>query len=173
MGPKYDCIWNLCFDKYRIVKEEEKYGMIDENMNFVFPIAYDKIEFAEHERDGVLLTKGCAKQHVAFDGTVIDPFVVDDVEDLHYTQAMEPMIVDGGYGSHSLQTEKRALADYVKYRVNSLYGVMHRETGKVIVPPMYDDVEMISPKLIKARVNGAWEYVLYDTQGRKVNESGE
>lgn len=171
MEPKYDCIWNLYFDKYRIVKEGEKYGLMDEKLKLLFPIEYDAIEFAESERDGLLLTKDYVTQHVAFDGTVIDPFVVDDVEDLHYTQGMEPMIVDGGYGDESLKTEKRVLADYVKYRVNSLYGVMHRETGNVILPPLYDDVEMVSPKLIKARVSGTWDYVLYDTEGRKVGDS--
>ncbi len=173
MEPQYDCIWNLYFDKYRIVKEGEKYGMIDENMKLVFPVEYDAIEFAESERDGVLLTKDYVTQHVAFDGRVIDLFVVDDVEDLHYTQAMGPMIVDDGYGNESLKTEKRVLADYVRYRANGLYGVMHRETGKVIIPPMYNEVEMVSPRLIKARINELWDYVLYDTEGRKVDGRGE
>jgi len=173
MEPQYDCIWNLYFDKYRIVKEGEKYGMIDENMKLVFPVEYDTIEFAESEHDGVLLTKDYVTQHVAFDGRVIDPFVVDDVEDLHYTQAMGPMIVDDGYGNGSLKTEKRALADYVRYRANGLYGVMHRETGKVIIPPMYNEVEMVSPRFIKARINDLWDYVLYDTDGRKVDGRGE
>ena len=43
MEPQYDCIWNLYFDKYRIVKEGEKYGMIDENMKLVFPVEYEAV----------------------------------------------------------------------------------------------------------------------------------
>lgn len=168
MEPKYDCIWNLYFNKYRIVKEGEKYGMIDENMKLVFPVEYDTIEFAESERDGVLLTKDYVTQHVAFDGTVMDPFVVDDVEDLHYTQAMEPMIVDDGYGDESLKTEKTVLADYVRYRANGLYGVMHRETGKVIIPAQYEDVSMVSPTLFEVELWHTESSILLDINGRRV-----
>ena len=46
-----------------MVKDGNKYGMIDENLDFVFPIEYDWIDFADCEHDGVLLTKGCVKQH--------------------------------------------------------------------------------------------------------------
>ena len=168
MEPQYDCIWNLYFDKYRIVKEAEKYGMIDENMKLVFPVEYDAIEFAESERDGVLLTKDYVTQHVAFDGTVMDPFVVDDVEDLHYTQAMEPMIVGDGYGDESLKTEKTVLADYVRYRANGLYGVMHRETGKVIIPAQYEDVSMVSPTLFEVELWHTESSILLDINGRRV-----
>lgn len=168
MEPKYDCIWNLYFNKYRIVKEGEKYGMIDENLQFIFPVEYDAIEFAESERDGVLLTKDYVTQHVAFDGTVMDPFVVDNVEDLHYTQAMEPMIVDDGYGNGSLKTEKTVLADYVRYRANGLYGVMHRETGKVIIPAQYEDVSMVSPTLFEVELWHTESSILLDINGRRV-----
>lgn len=169
MEPKYDCIWKLHFGKYRIVKDGQKYGMIDENLNFVFPIVYDWIEFAECEHDGVLLTKGYTKQHVAFDGTVIDPFVVDDVRDLYYTQTMEPMVMEDGYGEQVLKTERVVLADYVKYEVNQQCGVMHRETGRVVLPPLYDEVDMISPTIIKVRISGTWGHVLFDTQGRRLD----
>ena len=169
MEPKYDTIWKLHFGKYRIVKDGEKYGMIDENLHFVFPIEYDRIEFAEHEHDGVLLTKGHVKQHVAFDGTVINPFVIDAVEGLYYQRGIEPMEVQDKYGDIEVKIEVQTLADYVKYRVNGAYGVMHRETGRIVLPALYDEVDMVSPTLIEAQLSGTYDFVVFDTQGNRVH----
>lgn len=168
MEPQYDSIWKLYFGKYRVVKEEDKYGMIDENLNFVFPIEYDKIEFAEHEHDGVLLTKNYVKQHVAYDGIILDPFVIDGTENMYYTQRIEPLVLRNEYEDDVLKTEERVLADYLLYYVDNLCGVMHRETGKVILPPIFEDVRMVSPTLFKAELDDIDGYVLYDTQGRRV-----
>lgn len=173
MEPQYDSIWKLYFGKYRVVKEGDKYGMIDENLNFVFPIEYDKIEFAEHEHEGVLLTKDHVKQHVAFDGTVIEPFVVDWVENLYYVENMEvPVVVKNDYGeNNTLQTDKAVLSDYAKYEVDSSFGVIHRKTGKVILPALYDNVDMVSPTLFKVKVKGTSlnNSALYDIQGRRID----
>ena len=169
MEPKYDCIGNQQFGKYRIVEEDEKYGMIDEDLNIVFPIVYDKIEFAEHELDGALLTKNHVKQHVTFDGTVINPFVVDGVEDMHYKQHMETEVICGEDGNIEIVNEEDVLSDYMRFRVNDLYGVMRRATGKVILSAEYEAVYMASPTLLGAQLEGTDSYVLYDMQGRRVD----
>ena len=168
MEPQYDSIWKLYFGKYRVVKEGDKYGMIDENLNFVFPIEYDKIEFAEHEHDGVLLTKNNVKQQVAYDGTVLNPFVISGTGYMYCMQRIEPVVLHDEYEDDVLKTEERVLADYLLYYVDNLCGVMHRETGKVILPPIFEDVRMVSPTLFKAELDDIDGCVLYDTQGRRV-----
>ena len=169
MESKYDCIWKLHFGKYRIVKEGEKYGMIDENLNFTFPIEYDWIEFAERERDGVLLTKDHVKQHVAFDGTVINPFVIDGRQDLYYTQAIAPEVRYNGDGDAYVPTEASVLSDYMAFRVEDKKGVMHRETGRVIIPAQYAYIDMVSPTLFEASLWDSGESILIDVKGRRVD----
>ena len=169
MEPRYDCIWKLYFGKYRIVKDGDKYGMIDENLQFVFPIEYDWIEFAEDEHDGVLLTKGYAKQHADYDGTIIDPFVIDDTENLYCMQRIEPVVITDSYGDEELKTEDCLLADYITYTVNGLCGVMHRETGDIILPPRFESIVMVSPTTFKAELDDIDGYVLYDIHGKLVD----
>lgn len=169
MEPRYDCIWKLHFGKYRIVKDRDKYGMIDENLQFVFPIEYDWIEFAEDEHDGVLLTKGYAKQHADYDGTIIDPFVIDDTENLYCMQRIEPVVITNSYGDEELKTEEYLLADYITYTVNGLCGVMHRETGDIILPPRFESIVMVSPTTFKAELDDIDGYVLYDIHGKLVD----
>lgn len=170
MEPQYDSIWKLYFGKYRMVKEGDKYGMIDENLNFIFPIEYDRIEYPEQEHDGVLLTKGCVKQHASLDGTIINPFVIDYVENLYFTQRMATKVVCDEENDYiSTVSEEEILADYVRYSVNSKYGLMHRETGNIILPAIYENIYMISSKLIGAQLSGTYDYVVFDTQGRRVH----
>lgn len=171
MEPRYDCIWDLYFDKYRIVKEGEKYGMIDENLNFVFPIAYDCIEFTEAERSGVLLTRDNIKQQVALDGTIITLFVIDGCNDLYYTQKIAPEIMHNGDGEAYTLTEADILSDYLQFRVGYKKGVMHRETGKVIIPAQYKYIEMVSPTLFEASLWDIDGSILIDIKGRMVKNT--
>lgn len=170
MEPRYDCIWKLHFGKYRIVKDGDKYGMIDENLNFVFPIEYDWIEFAEDEHDGVLLTKGLIKQHVAYDGTIINPFVISGTASLYYLQRIDPTIISDNYGDEELKAETYVLADYLQYYVDGLCGVMHRKTGEIILPPRFEDITMVSPTIFKAELDDIDGYVLYDTSGKELKQ---
>lgn len=169
MEPKYDSIWKLYFGKYRVVKEGDKYGMIDENLNFVFPIEYDWIEFAEHEHDGVLLTKDYVKQHVAYDGTILNPFVIDDTNSMYCTQKISPTLLTDEYENQSLKGELEVLTNYTRFYVNKLCGVMHNETGKIILPPRFYYIRMVSPTLFEAKLDDIDGYVLYDLQGRRID----
>lgn len=168
MEPKYDCIWNLYFNKYRIVKEGEKYGMIDENLQFIFPVEYDMIEILTNEADGVMLTKGSVKQQTLFDGTIVNPYVIDGCSGLYYTKQIEPMMINYDEGSAYVKTEADVLSDFSVYWVGSNRGVMHRETGKVIIPAQYEDVSMVSPTLFEVELWHTESSILLDINGRRV-----
>lgn len=169
MGPRYDCIWKLYFGKYRIVKDGDKYGMIDEKLNFIFPIEYDWIEFAEYEYDGVLLTTDYVKQQVAFDGTFLNPFVINGTSCMYCTQKISPTVLTDGYGDQTLKGEMEVLTDYRLFYVDDLCGVIHNETGEIILPAQFEYVRMVSPSLFEAELDDVDGYVLYDIQGRKID----
>ena len=170
INPTYDYIWAPQFEKYRIAKQNGKFGVLDENFNPLFPMTYDHIEFAgQDEFDGVFLIKEGIKQQVAFDGTVIQPFVVDGVSPLHYQQRIDPIVVSDDYDS-SIKTEVTTLSDYMRYWVGSHCGVLHAKTGKVIIPAVYDDIDMASPTLFEAELSGVkLNHILFDINGNRID----
>ena len=169
VDPKYDCINSLKYSKYRLVRKDGKYGMLDEHLNLLFHVEYDYIEYAYAEADGVLLTKDGYKQQVAFDGTVIESFVFDYATELYYSQHVAPTVVTDGDGSSVIRTNVPVLSRYLQYSVDGNWGMMHRETGKVIIPALYDDIELLSPTLVKAELADADGHILFDINGQRVD----
>lgn len=154
--------------KYRIAKLNGKYGVLDENLSIVFPIVYDCIEIADEESDGALLTKDGIKQQVAFDGTIIQPFVFDGASDLYYTKSINPVVLSDGDGNSSLQTEVTILSDYLRYWIDGSCGVIHRTTGEVIIPALYDDIDMPSSTLFKVELLDVDGSILFNVKGQHV-----
>ena len=107
----------------------------------------------------VYLIKDGLKQLVAFDGTVVEPFVIEWTNPLLY-ESYNP---DQSVGQHIQH-------DYlVEYGIGfGLYGVMDSRNGKVIIPALYDDVSLISQHLIQAEIGPYGSSVVFDATGRKV-----
>ena len=169
--PVYDYIWSPKHGKYRVVKQDGKYGLLEENLDLLFPIVYDNIEVAWEEADGLLISKDGIMQQVTFDGTVIQPFVVDEVGHIYCLQSIDPVVLTNGYdNSEILKTEDMLLSDYMLYRVNGCCGVMHHETGKVIIPALYNDIEMPSPTIFEATLSGVnTKKILFDINGNRID----
>ena len=164
----YDYIWAPHHGKYRIAILDGKYGVLDENLNLIFPLVYDRVEIADIESAGALLTKNGIKQQVAFDGTIIQPFVFDCTSDLYYTKRITPVVMPDGDGSSYLRTEAVLLSDYLRYWIDGCCGVMHRTTGEVILPALYDDIDMPSSTLFEAELLNVDGSILFDLNGRRV-----
>ena len=168
VAAEYDYIWAPHHDKYRIAKLDGKYGVFDKSFNLIFPVVYDRIEIADEESDGALLTKDGIKQQVAFDGTIIQSFVFDSTNDLYYTKSINPVVLSDGDGSSSLHTEVTILSDYLRYWIDGRCGVIHRTTGEVIIPALYDDIDMSSSTLFEAELLNVDGSILFDTNGQRV-----
>ena len=164
----YDYIWAPHHGKYRIVTLDDKYGVFDENLSLIFPIVYDHIEIADKESDGLLLTKGGIKQQVAYDGTIIQPFVFDGINDLYYTKNISPIVMSDEDGCSSLRTEATILSDYLRYWIDGSCGVIRRSTGEVILPALYDDICMPSSTLFEAELLNVDGSILFDINGQRV-----
>ena len=164
----YDYIWAPHHGKYRIVTLDDKYGVFDENLSLIFPIVYDHIEIADKESDGLLLTKDGIKQQVAYDGTIIQPFVFDGINDLYYTKSIDPIVMSDEDGCSSLRTEATILSDYLRYWIDGSCGVIRRSTGEVILPALYDDICMPSSTLFEAELLNVDGSILFDINGQRV-----
>ena len=138
---------------YRIVCTAEGSCLVDSTFRNVLPGLYEHVEFAP---GGVIVTKDHTKQLMDFDGTVIEPFLVDDTRCLDYLVKVE--FADPS--EYKLDTE------IMVYSVAGREGLLDARTGKAITPALYFDIEMISKDLIKAELGYDTESVIMDRKGR-------
>lgn len=153
--PLYDCIWTPHGAGYRIVKDGDKYGLLNPELQFARPIEYDYIEFAEDDA-GLLLSQNGRKWQTDFDGNVIRPFVVD------YTDC----IYIPGTGS---EEEAAKLSNYIEYRIDGRVGVLRRDNGRVVIPAIYESVNMLSETLFEVQLREDDNWILVDSNGNIVN----
>jgi hypothetical protein len=103
----------------------------------------------------MLMVKDGIKRKVAPDGTVIEDFVIDGTWEMSYPSGLE-MYIDEDYRGNKKHQEKviHTLSDYRGYRIDlgddSLCGVFHAKTGKVVIPALYDYVRMVSENVFLA-----------------------
>lgn len=173
LEPQFDCIWAPDDNSLRLVSNNGKFGLMNSSFTFDFPIEYDWIITLD---DGNYhMIKDGIKKKVSPEGTVIQDFVVDHTWTLKYPIGIEGYIGEDRWGDPDRKEEvSNALSDYLGYRIdygeNRDFGVVHAKTGHVIVPALYDEVEMVSDKLFKAEDLNDRTYVLIDLEGRIIQE---
>lgn len=163
--PKYYNIGLPNTFGYRIARNEEGYWLLDSHLDLAFPEPYDNLEYAIGRVDGtgtLYRTKHHVKQLVNYDGSVVEPFVIDDTYELKYVTRYNEDEPD----EYALEP------DVVVYRVDDWVGLMNKHTGKVITPATYMGFTMISKDLIRAELNQGsdTESVVMNRRGRIVKQ---
>lgn len=146
-----DCGFIKVYDGYH-------WGLYDSNGNEVFPIEYDEIYY-DLAQEGVFALKDGVKQLLSVSGEVIEPFIVDSTRPLRYIVGYNP-------DSESEYLTHPYLVDYC---VDDYHGVLDTRTGKIVIPAIYDRIEMISKDMITASLGiENTESVVFDLVGRKI-----
>lgn len=155
LEPMFDEIKSPCKGNgYRVVVKNNIYGVYDSLWNVVYPTEYNRIHVLP---DCVFLAKEGKKWQVDLDGNIVQSFLYDGSESLMY-----PVGVDE---SGEVRYE---LSDYVKYRVIERYGVMNRITGKIVIPAIYEDVNMLSKELFEVQCTRNHDWFMVDKNGNIV-----
>lgn len=125
---------------------------------WVYPLEYDDIHWTDAPAGkGFILYRDYQAVHVAVDGSVITPFVVDETAAMKYKTKF-----------HSDVADEYEISDKViAFEVCDLWGVMDKHTGKVLIPAMYGSVYMASEDILQCELEryGYGEYALYDLNG--------
>lgn len=145
-----------------IATRNDKVGLVKNgSFEWIYPVEYDDISWIESPTgNGYKLYKDFCSKHVSIDGHVIDSFLIDGTYELKYMVKYNPD-----------EPDEYSISDKViSFYVYGLYGVMDKHTGKVIIPAMYGDVEMVSDNLLRCSLEKSVNdsYVLYDLKGNKV-----
>ena len=145
-----------------VPEKDGKEGLLKNgSFDWVYPVEYDDICWTDAPSGkGYILYKDFHSWHVAMDGTVIDEFLVDGTQELKYMIKY-----------NSTEADEYAISDkVVSFNVYGLWGVMDKQTGKVLVPAKYGNVEMVSEDIIKCSLESGYydDNVLYDLKGNKI-----
>ena len=145
-----------------VPEKDGKEGLLKNgSFEWVYPVEYDDISWTDAPTaHGYILYKDFHSWHVAMDGTVIDEFLVDDTQELRYMIKY-----------NSAAEDEYAISDkVVSFRVYGLWGVMDKQTGKVLIPAKYGNIEMVSKDIIKCSLESDQydDYVLYNLKGNKI-----
>lgn len=134
------------------------WGLYDSDGNEIFPIIYDDIYY-DKGMGGVFTLKEGVKQLVSLSGGIIEPFIVDSTCPLRYIVEYHPDS-ESEYVTHPY---------LVNYCVDIYHGVLDTRTGKIVIPAIYDRIEMVTKDMITASLGiENIESVVYDLKGRKV-----
>ena len=168
IGWNYTSIYSPNADGYRIAINDEGYWLYDKDFNLVFDHPYESIRYGYHV-SGIFVTQGYVKQRIDYDGTVLDPFVIDDVERITYMSGVTNPIIDNDNENYIQKETMEFEPDIMVYEVNFRFGLMDAHTGRIITPAMYSNIEMVSKELFKADLDNAYsESVLIDRHGKVV-----
>ena len=137
------------------IRKDGKCGLADANMNIIFEPVYDNVRSNAHENNAYLTLSG-VKQLVSFDGEVILPFVIEQTWPLKYIVKYHDDMTDE-YELHPYLVE--VIVDY------NCRGVMDSRNGKMIIPAIYTDIEMISKDLLMAEVDYEENNIVFTTSG--------
>ena len=139
------------------IQKDDKTGLADAQMNIIFEPIYSHISVADD--DTAYLTLNGVKQLVSFDGEVILPFVIDEAWALTYRGT-------GDDGSDMTFTHPYLVEVFVNY---GCHGVMDTRTGKMIIPAIYSDINMVSKDIIMAEIDRNEENnIVFNSSGQMV-----
>lgn len=152
---EYSQIFKTSDESTWYIRKDGKYGLADADMNIIFDPVYDNVRSNACENNAYLTLDG-VKQQVSFDGEVIIPFVIDHTWPLKYIVKYHDDAADE-YELHPYLVE--VMIDY------HCHGVMDSRTGKMVIPAIYSDIDMISKDLLIAEFDGDENNVVFTTSG--------
>lgn len=138
-----------------------KVGVIDHSGKWLILPEYDNIStFKEY----AIATKAGVNLQVGYDGTVINSFVLDDLEELTYTE--EVKYVDGAgdlcYTDHEVKT------GYFSYTIGGRCGLMDGKTLVRLTDPMYKNIRAVRPNMFRATLLDYCSEVILNEKGEVV-----
>ena len=141
---EWDDGWEYSFKgDYCIVKDGNKFGLIDRDGEWVMSPVYDELRRAESKSERYFRTKDGLRQLVEPGGRVVIPFVFDRIEELVYLCGY----TEGGEEIYF------SVPDVVIYKVGIMEGLMERSTGRLLTPAIYDNIKALSSHIARFTVN--------------------
>ena len=139
------------------VVNNDKWGVIGNDGQFVIPIEFKQAYI--HSKNGITLTnEDNSRSRFDYEGKLLDAFVFDEIHQLKF--------YTNEYDNEGNQ--KQAVDDMLKYTVGNFYGLMTKN-GIPATPPLYSDIEVVTPGIYQCYIPDAYECILINNNGEKIN----
>ncbi len=128
INPCYQYISELSADSCRIVKKNNKVGIVSYVGRVLIEPMYDAVRIVD--KDVAIVAKDGYQKEISYDGTIIYDYIYDNVFDF------PDSVTD----------------QYELYMVNNKVGVLRKRDCAVIIPAIYDSVEYLSGDRFKVKL---------------------
>lgn len=143
-----------------LVQGNEGWGLLGRDLAWLSPPVSETIRPLPGKERLAYFTEGGVKQLRTFQGEVIEPFVVDSAMPLYPDE----------------NTPDGTPTEFLWFIVDERMGLMDAETGDVILPAIFDDVDYMfgNDRIICCRLaEEGSESVLFDTRERTILNPGK
>lgn len=148
--PQYDRISGIDEYGFRKVELNGKYGLMKSDGTLVYNVEYDEVTV--YDGDNIVLAKNGRKWKENSRGQVTAKNLFDSTTPL----IVYVLNADGDCDS--------ILTPYVAYQVCDRYGVMDSQTGEILCPALFTDIEIVGKELFEVSSDEAdIPYSLYLT----------
>lgn len=134
-----------------VANAEGKCGVIDKTGNWILPPKYS---FVSAFRDYAVVTADGLRKQVGYDGTVLNSFVLDDIEELVYYRQ-----TSGGYDDRECH-----YTGYFAYRTGGRWGLMDSEMHR-LTEPLYSSISAINDKIFRATLLDDYSEIIINSKG--------
>lgn len=152
---------------YEIITVTQKHGVLDSCFNWTVEPIYENLSQTE-DYTGLYASDSSGQKLIDYQGNVIAPFIVGDTGDLTYSVSSRNN--DGEYATVQIVSDRVCYFQIVCITGEYKYGLMDRHTGKVIIPAIYDDVNLVSEDIVKCSLD-QYSYRLFDIKGKPINQT--
>ena len=136
-----------------VANAEGKCGVIDKTGNWVLPPEYS---YVSAFRDYAVVTADGLRKQVSYDGTVLNSFVLDDIEQLVYYHQTG--------GRYDYDEDECYYTDYFAYRTGGRWGLMDSEMHR-LTEPLYSSISAINGNLFRATLLDNYSEVIINNKG--------
>lgn len=144
---KYDLItWNGHEHKQLAIKDKGKWGIYTHNMEIILAIEYDNITPVE-EPNGYILQQNGRMWQIDSNGTIVKQNLFNYSYWMKYPTGK--YITFKNPHGEEYQEKEYALSIYMKYEINNRYGILNKETGKLVTPAIYRNVSTLSNDMVE------------------------
>lgn len=147
--------WGYC----AVPNDKGLCGVIDKKGKWVIQPLYELADVSSPNY-AIVNVKNGFKMQIDYSGNILNPYVIDEVERLTFTQNIK---------DNSNDNYIEYPTDYYKYKINQNIGLMDKY-GKFITQPIYNDISAMDEKLFLVTLKDAVSVVVIDEKGNIVNK---
>ena len=140
-----------------VANAEGKCGVIDKTGQWLICPENDTVHtFSEY----AIATKAGYTMQVAYDGTVLNTFVLDSIHELPYDEEESVVNRDGDVQ----YVDKTVRTGLYAYCIGGRYGLLGRE-GQKLTEPLYGNIIAMNKDMFRATLLDKWSEVILNSKG--------